>query len=194
MTTPSQPHHCHTYEKTTTPAIHHLRHITVQQKYRGGCRQQKTLDDAKNPGVPTTNTPGVPADKNPGFPPDDAPANVPDEAMDEPPAPVTYSDDRYPAHDRSEIPQATTNFDLNPVTKRYEHTHTSVDCGYNNRTASMFGSKPIRPTNITLPIRHKALQELMRRRVNLNTWVTLQAVNKVCLLTITYNDFLDKYQ
>ena len=58
----------------------------------------------------------------------------------------------------------------------------------------MFGSKPIRPTSITLPTRHKALQELMRRCVNLNTWETFQSVNNVALLTITDDDLLDGQQ
>ena len=58
----------------------------------------------------------------------------------------------------------------------------------------MFGSKLIRPTNITMPTRHKALQELMRRHVNLNTWATLHSVNKVALVTITDNNFLDEEQ
>ena len=58
----------------------------------------------------------------------------------------------------------------------------------------MFSSKPIHTSNITLPTRQKAIQELMRRRVNLNTWVTLQSVNKVALLTITIDDFLDEQQ
>ena len=71
---------------------------------------------------------------------------------------------------------------------------TLVDRGYNNTAASMFGSKPICPSNITLPTCYKALQELMRRRVNLNTWVTLQSVNKVALLTIMDKDCLKDQQ
>ena len=71
----------------------------------------------------------------------------------------------------------------------YEHIHGSVDQGYNYPAASIFGSKPIRPTAITLPTRHKALK-LMCLRVNFNTWATLQSGNKVALLTIIDDDFL----
>ena len=72
--------------------------------------------------------------------------------------------------------------------------HVTVDHEYNNPAASVAGSKPIRPTNITFPTHHKALQELMRRCMNLNTLATLQSINKVALLTITNNDFLDEQQ
>ena len=58
--------------------------------------------------------------------------------------------------------------------------------------ASMFGSKLIRPSNITLLTCHKALHDLMCRQVNLDTWATLQSVNKIALLTITDDDYLDE--
>ena len=133
------------------------------------------MDNNENPGVTTTKTPDVPVNKNPGVPPTDANAavldndDVPDDAVDAPPMPVMYGKGRYPAHERSEIPQATTNFDLNPTTQLHEHMHASVDQGYNNPAASMCGSNPIHPTTVTLPTHHKALQELMHCRMDLNT-------------------------
>ena len=87
-----------------------------------------------------------------------------------------------------------TNFGLNPSTELYKHTYTSVGSGYNNLAASIFGFKPIRPTAITIPIHHKALQAMIWRQVNLDTWMTLQSVNKVALLTITNGKFLNEQQ
>ena len=79
--------------------------------------------------MPTTDTPEVPDNENPGVSLDDDSTNVPDKVTDKPPAPGTYGDDHYQAHNRSEIPQATTNFDINLVMKCYKHTHISVNRG-----------------------------------------------------------------
>ena len=69
-----------------------------------------------------------------------------------------------------------------------------MDSGCNNSAVSIFNSKPIWPLAITLLTRHKALQTLMHQWVNLDTCATLQLVNKVPLVTVKENDFLDEQQ
>ena len=41
---------------------------------------------------------------------------------------------------------------------------------------------------------HKVLQAMMLQRMNLNTWSTLHAVNKVTFITVKEDDFLDEQQ
>ena len=147
----------------------------------GGIAKIKDGKDAHNPGVHPAEPPGVEDIKIPGV---DAAVAPTERAADNQvemeeeeeaalalePVHVPFGDGRYPGRQRT---PATTHFNLNLITQQRS----------NNLVAISFSSEPICPSIMTLPTRQKALQAMMRQRVNLSTWATPQAVNKVAAIT-----------
>ena len=72
--------------------------------------------------------------------------------------------------------------------------HTIVTaCALSTVASSSFSTK-IRPTAITMPIRHKALQSMMRRITNKDTILTHTLTGHVSLITVQDNSILSEYQ
>ena len=51
-------------------------------------------------------------------------------------------------------------------------------------TSAVGRAKPIRPTAIPLPSRHRAFQALMRDQVNFHTWTTVASTGKIAMVTV----------
>jgi len=60
---------------------------------------------------------------------------------------------------------------------------------FSTLASSAFSTK-IRPSAITMPTRHKALQSMMRDITNVNTVVTRALTGHVSLITVLENDML----
>ena len=121
------------------------------------------VGDADTPEVPPADPPGVATATAPvaQVVKDQAAREEGEAALAAEPAPANFDNRRrYPGRQR---PPATTHFNLDLTIQSYHFTNASINSGSNNSATSIFRSKSIRPSSMTLPSRHKALQEMMRQ-------------------------------
>jgi len=82
----------------------------------------------------------------------------------------------------------------NDVPRAADQAHTTVTAHAFSTLASSAFSTKIRPSAITMPTRHKALQSMMRDITNVDTVVTRALTGHVSLITVQENDMLSDYQ